>query len=270
MKQSHPHVIRKVLAPVLSVEKLAAPGHFVLTFEAPDLAREARPGQFVTVAAETGTQFLRRPFSVYTADPERGVASILFSMYGPTTRAMAGYGPGDRIDLIGPLGGKVFAADARPGVRHVMVGGGYGVPPLAFLSRRILASDPTADVVVVNGARTRDFLVGTDGLDGLGATLYPCTDDGSCGYHGRVTGLLAELLSDKARPVHVYTCGPTPMMKAVAQMSMEFGVPCQASMEVFMPCGIGICMGCAVPRPDGTFARGCVEGPVFEAREIVW
>lgn len=263
-------MIRKVLAPVVSVEKLAAPGHFVLTFEAPELARDARPGQFVTVAAETGAQFLRRPFSFYTADPETGRASILFSMYGPTTRAMSAYKPGDRIDLIGPLGGRVFAADELPGVRHVMVGGGYGVPPLAFLTRRLLAADPSADVSVVNGARTKDFLVGTDGLEEVGAQVFPCTNDGTCGYHGMVTGLLEEMLSDKSRPVHVYTCGPTPMMKAVAEMAMRFDVPCQASMEVFMPCGIGICMGCAVPRPDGTFARGCVEGPVFEAREIVW
>lgn len=264
-------------------DRLAAPGHHVLTFHAPGLARDARPGHFIAVSAETGAQILRRPFSVYTADPETGDCSVLFSVYGPSTRAMAGYGPGDTLDLIGPLGGKVFAADTRPGARHIMVGGGYGVPPLAFLARQILANDSSASVVFVNGARTRDFLVGTDGLDDLGATLLPATDDGSHGHHGRVTDVLELLLGGthpvvhrgsvarpNTDPVTLYTCGPTPMMKAVAQMALGHGVPCQASLEVFMPCGIGICMGCAVPTPDGKFVRGCVEGPVFEAGEIQW
>ncbi len=279
-------------------EKLAAPGHHVLTFHAPDLARDSRPGHFIAVHAETGQQILRRPFSVYTADPATGNCSILFSVYGPSTSAMAQYVPGDKIDLIGPLGGKVFTADTRPGARHIMVGGGYGVPPLAFLTRQILAADPAATVIFVNGARTRDFLVGTDGLDDIGATLLPATDDGSHGYKGRVTGVLESVVSGQwtvdseivrspaeapvasslttdhspltTNPTTIYTCGPTPMMKAVAEMAMAFDVPCQASLEVFMPCGIGICMGCAIPTPDGKYLRGCVEGPVFEAREIVW
>lgn len=264
-------MIQKFLAPVLHNEKLPAPGHHVLTFHAPDLARDSRPGHFIAVHADTGTQILRRPFSVYTTDPENGNCSILFSVYGPSTSAMAKYGPGDTLDFIGPLGGKVFAADTRPGTRHIMVGGGYGVPPLAFLTRQILAVDPTATVIFVNGARTRDFLVGTDGLDDIGATLLPATDDGSHGYKGRVTGVLEPLLTaDNQPPTTIYTCGPTPMMKAVAEMAMSFDVPCQASLEVFMPCGIGICMGCAIPTPEGKYLRGCVEGPVFEAREILW
>ncbi|MBC7804742.1 MAG: dihydroorotate dehydrogenase electron transfer subunit [Akkermansiaceae bacterium] len=264
-------MIQKILAPIVRNEKLSAPGHHVLTFHAPDLARAARPGHFIAVHADTGAQILRRPFSVYTTDAETGNCSILFSVYGPSTSMMAKYAPGDLLDLIGPLGGKVFAADSRPAARHIMVGGGYGVPPLAFLTRQILAADRGATVLFVNGARTRDFLVGTDGLDDIGATLLPATDDGSHGYKGRVTGVLEPLLTVAGRPpTAIYTCGPTPMMKAVAEMAMAFDVPCQASLEVFMPCGIGICMGCAIPTPDGRYLRGCVEGPVFEAREIVW
>ncbi len=247
---------------------LTAPGHFVLTFHAPALARDARPGHFIGVQAEGG-QILRRPFSVYTADPATGDCSILFSVYGGVTKTMAQYKPGDTLDAIGPLGGHVFVADTRPGARHIMVGGGYGVPPLAFLTWQILATDPAATVIVVSGARTSGLLVGTDGLAEIGATLLPATDDGSHGFHGRVTGVLETLLAD-AVPTTVYTCGPTPMMSAVAQMAVAYNVPCQASLEVFMPCGIGICMGCAVPTVDGKYVRGCVEGPVFEAREISW
>ncbi len=263
-------MIRKFLAPVIANMPLAAPGHRVLTFLAPALVADARPGQFVAVAADTGVQVLRRPFSVFTADPATGEASILFSVHGPTSQALAAMRPGDALDLVGPLGGRVFSPDSRPGVRHIFVGGGYGVPPLVFLAKTIHAADPHALMDFVDGARSKEFLVGTDGLEEIGVTLWLCTDDGSCGHHGRVTGVLPDLLGDRSRPAHIYTCGPTPMMQAVAEMAAAFDVPCQVSMEVFMPCGLGVCMGCAVHRTDGTYARGCVDGPVFDGREVVW
>ena len=265
-------VICKIAARIISNEKLLAPGHHVVTFEADAVAREARPGQFIAVAADTGTQFLRRPFSVFETNPDAGTASILFSTYGPTTRVMASAQPGDFLDIIGPLGGRPFVPDLRPNTHHIMVGGGYGVPPLAFLTRHILAQNTNASVSFINGARTADFLVGTDGLEAIGAKLLPATDDGSHGYHGLVTGVLGEILAARQEhePVHVYCCGPTPMMKAVALMALEKNVPCHVSLEVFMPCGIGICMGCAVEKCDGSFVRGCTDGPVFSAGEVVW
>lgn len=264
-------MIRKLLAPVVSNVRLPAPGHYVLTFEAGEMARDAIPGQFVTVAAETGAQVLRRPFSFFAADPNTGLASILYSLHGATTHAIAKYGPGDKIDIIGPLGGRVFAPDTRPGTLHIMVGGGYGVPPLVFLAHRILEAQPDAKVVFINGARTREFLVGTDGLEEIGVDLILTTDDGSHGRRGVVTVALSAILSEAREiPTQIYTCGPVPMMRAVAAMAHEFDVPCQVSMEVFMPCGIGICMGCAVQKQDGTYARGCLDGPVFDSREIVW
>jgi dihydroorotate dehydrogenase electron transfer subunit len=242
-----------------------------MAFEAPEMAKDALPGQFVAVYAETGLQILRRPFSFYSADPDTGLCTILYSVYGPTTRAMSMMQPGDYVDLIGPLGGRVFAADDRAGVHHIMVGGGYGVPPLNFLAHRIRKADPHARVTLVIGARTQNLLVGEEGMEEVGVTLRCCTNDGSFGFPGMVTGLLEQLLAEeKGSPVHVYTCGPTPMMRAVGEMAIQFDTPCQVSMETFMPCGIGICMGCAVGRPDGSFARGCTDGPVFEAREVVW
>ena len=265
-------MIRKFQAVVVENRKLAAPGHYVLSFSAPELARDARPGHFVGVSGETGTQILRRPFSVFTVDVETGVVSLLFSVYGPVTTVMAAYQPGDTIDLLGPLGGSIFAADTRPDAHHIMVGGGYGVPPLAFLARTILEANPDAKITFISGARRADYLVGTEGLAEIGVDARTCTVDGSCGTQGIVTDLLGAILKDRAEgvPVQVYTCGPTPMMRAVGEMSIAHGVPCQVSMETFMPCGVGICMGCAVKRPDGSFVRGCTEGPVFEAGEVVW
>jgi dihydroorotate dehydrogenase electron transfer subunit len=266
---------RKFLAPLVQNIKLSAPGHYVLRFEALHLAQTALPGHFVTIACGTGPQLLRRPFSVFEADPNTGICSILFSVYGSTTKAMSLLEPGEFLDIIGPLGGRVFTPSANPEVHHVLVGGGYGVPPLALLSRRILQNNPHASVTLITGARTQNLLVGTDGLAEAGVQLAPCTDDGSCGFHGLVTGVLQTLL-DAGRLCHVYTCGPTPMMKAVGLLCEQISVPCQVSLEVFMPCGVGICMGCAVPKrgtdgtPTGTYARGCTDGPVFETREVAW
>jgi dihydroorotate dehydrogenase electron transfer subunit len=109
-------------------------------------------------------------------------------------------------------------------------------------------------------------------MEDLGVHLREATNDGSRGTEGLVTVVLQEILEARAEnaPIHIYTCGPTPMMRAVAAMAMAYNVPCQVSMEVFMPCGVGICMGCAVERIEGTFARGCTDGPVFEAREVLW
>jgi dihydroorotate dehydrogenase electron transfer subunit len=261
-------LIRRILAPVIATEALAAPGHFVLTLDAPDLARAARPGSFIGALAETGGErILRKPFSVFTVDPEKGIAQILFSVYGPTTKAMSQLRPGETLDLLGPLGGRLFAADTRPGVRHIMVGGGYGVPPLNFLARELKAASPEADITLIHGARTANLLVGDDGLRERGITVTATTDDGSQGVHGKVTDALAPLLTDT---VAVYTCGPTPMMKAVALLCLERDVPCQVSMETYMPCGVGICVGCALTLPDGTYARACTDGPVFFANEVVW
>jgi dihydroorotate dehydrogenase electron transfer subunit len=261
-------LIRRHLAPILATDALAAPGHFVLTLDAPDLARDSRPGSFVAALAETGGErLLRKPFSVFTVDREKGIAQILFSVYGPTTKAMSQLRPGETLDILGPLGGRLFAPDTRPGVRHILVGGGYGVPPLNFLARELKQADPGAEVTLIHGARSANLLVGDDGLRERGIEVIACTDDGSKGVSGKVTDALSPLLADG---VAVYTCGPTPMMKAVALLSLERAVPCQVSMETFMPCGVGICVGCALALPDGTYARACTDGPVFFANEVAW
>jgi len=260
-------VIRKTAARVVSVEPLPAPGHHVLKFVAPELATDARPGHFIAVSADTGPSILRKPFSVFTVDRATGMCSILFSVYGPTTRAMARMATGDSLDFLGPLGGRVFEAVPGEDVHHVLVGGGYGVPPLNFLARAIRADNPAAKVTLIHGARSADLLVGADGLAELGVDVVPCTDDGSAGVHGRVTVALEPILSPGTA---VYTCGPTPMMRAVAERCLATEVPCQISMETPMPCGVGICVGCVVGRPDGTYSRTCVDGPVYQAGEVRW
>lgn len=269
-------MIRRLLAPVVQNVPLAAPRHHVLTMHAPEIARDARPGQFVAIAspetAGSAPQLLRRPFSVFTTDPNAGEISILFSIYGVTTHLLSLAKPGDAIDILGPLGGRTFEVDDRGAdvAHHVLVGGGYGVPPLAFFARTLRAANPSSRVTLIVGARTQNLLVGVNGLAEIGVNVICCTDDGSFGSHGLVTVPLLEILQTDAAHTHAYACGPTPMMRAIAEMSLEHGARCDVSMEPFMPCGVGICMGCAVTLADGTYARGCTDGPVFAAEAVRW
>ncbi len=261
-----------VLAPVLSVEPLV-PNHYVLTCHAPSLAALARPGHFVNVRADDSgfDPFLRKPFSIYTADTQTGNISLLFSVVGSVTTGMARKRPGDLIDLVGPLGGHVFAPRTEQNTLHILVGGGYGVPPLVFLSRTLLLSSPAPDMAFLIGARTKDLLLCEAELQAAGVPTHTATDDGSHGTSGRVTDVLLPLLIQNApRPVSVYCCGPTPMMRAVGELCAAHSVSCQLSVEVAMPCGIGVCMGCVLDLADGRRVRCCVDGPVFQATEVAW
>ncbi len=261
-----------VLAPVLSVVPLV-PNHYVLTCHAPTLAAQARPGHFVNVRADNGgfDPFLRKPFSIYTADMQTGSISLLFSVVGSVTAAMVRKRAGDTLDIVGPLGGHVFAPPSEPDTLHILVGGGYGVPPLVFLARTLGQTDPAPEMAFLIGARTKDLLLCQAELEDAGVSTHTATDDGSHGTLGQVTDVLRPLLERHAsRPVTVYCCGPTPMMRAIGGLCTAHSVPCQLSVEVAMPCGIGVCMGCVLDLADGRRVRCCVDGPVFTATEVAW
>jgi len=168
---------------------------------------------------------------------------------------------------VGPLGGKVFTPDNRPNAHHIMVGGGYGVPPLVFLCERLRESSPSTHITFIAGARSKERLLCESELRSLGVDVRLTTEDGSHGLKGLVTDVLHHVLSPASA---VYCCGPTPMMQAVGEACILAGVPCQVSLEVPMPCGMGVCMGCVVDTADGCRVRACVDGPVFDAREVVW
>jgi len=262
---------QQTFAPILANDQIIA-DHKVLVCEAPALAASAQPGHFVNVlTAERTDPLLRKPFSIYTVDRERGQISLLYSIVGPTTQGMARKRPGDMLDLVGPLGGHIFRPDARPGAVHVLVGGGYGVPPLVFLSRELHLVQPKPEMVFIVGARRKDLLLCEAELAAAGVDTRAATEDGSHGSPGRVTDVLEPLLRERqGKPVTVYCCGPTPMMRAVGELCVSLEVPCQLSVEVAMPCGIGVCMGCVLDLADGRRVRCCVDGPVFEASEVTW
>ncbi|HEX5322254.1 MAG TPA: dihydroorotate dehydrogenase electron transfer subunit [Capsulimonadaceae bacterium] len=259
--------VQQTLATVVANDELIL-NHKVLVCEAPEIARDARPGHFVNVlASDWYGSVLRKPFSIYQADPKAGQIAMLYQITGATTQGMSRKVPGDQLDLVGPLGGRVFVPDTRKDVDHVMVGGGYGVPPLVFLASELRSEDAHAKIAFIIGARRKDLLVCEGDLDALNVTAYMATEDGSHGHRGRVTDVLKNLLQSNTT---VYCCGPTPMMKAVGELCGKAGVPCQVSLEVPMPCGVGVCMGCVIDMTDGRRLRACLDGPVFDPSEVVW
>jgi len=258
-----------------------------LVLEAPGVAREGRPGQFVHVACPPGRvpdglpgrPFLRRPFSLHDTDPRRGTVTLLFRVKGTGTAALAALEPGDGLELLGPLG-RGFPPPQECG-RAVLVGGGLGLAPLLLLAKELVGRLRRGEL---SGVELLAGLTGRDDLGllepfleqasaGLGLTV--ATEDGTPGtVRGLVTDLLPAVLGTSAGSVAVYACGPAPMLAAVARMARRAGVAeAWLSVEARMACGVGACRGCAVPAPTGSrpaWRLVCREGPVFPLDALDW
>lgn len=237
-----------------------------LTVQAPLIAQNALPGQFVMVKSGDGLDpLLRRPFSIHSVTRD-GQVSLLFKIIGKGTRQMASLAPGLQIDLIGPLG-KGF--NLAPQGSFCMIGGGMGIAPLYFLAQYFRDSEYEGnDQPILLGAQTQaELLVLSEDFTDLGYSVLTATDDGTLGHHGFVT----ELLDDILRKVNqVYVCGPIPMMKIVAEKCSAAGVACQVSLETHMACGLGACLGCTFPALGGGYKHVCKDGPVLSANEVEW
>jgi len=262
-------------AAVLSNTRLTA-DYNVLALAAPEVAAHAAPGQFVMVKTAPGLDpMLRRPFSIFEilcdASGTPVGLSLLNKRVGVGTSLLYDASVGDRIDCLGPLG-KPFAPVAPP-AEAWMVAGGVGLAPFATLAQA-LAARGTAMTLFYGGRSTSDLFYESFFSD-LGATLVLTTEDGSRGEHGRVTAPLerALLARDADQSVTLYACGPTPMMRAVADLGARHARPTFVSLEPVMGCGMGGCYSCVVrvARPGGThFVRSCIEGPVFDAATVMW
>lgn len=235
---------------------------YELWFEAPTW-QHARPGQFVHVRCGTG--LLRRPFSV--ASVGNGCMAIIYRVQGIGTEWLTTVQPGDRLDVLGVLG-RGFDAPG-PDDRILAVAGGVGIAPLAFYAERY----PLAHMAIVAGFRTQRHVAGFSRAMRAGVPVLVTTQDGSVGRHGHVTDDLQDLIL-RQHISRVITCGPTPMMQAVAALAADCSIPCQISVERPMGCGFGVCLGCVVPvrQRNGQIVqqRSCVEGPVFDAETVQW
>lgn len=250
--------------------------YYSLVLDGPEAWREVAPGQFVMVETADGLEpYLRRAFSVHdVSKTDRGARiELLVKIVGPGTRALAAKRPGDRVAVLGPLGrpfGSAGAdpADARP---VALVAGGVGSAPLLLLGRRLLAQGVGFDFFyggrgAVDLARRESFAALAEQS---GGELIATTEDGSVGLRGLVTAALVERMA-AGRYRKVFSCGPMGLLKRLAELSAEHGVPGEAALETPMGCGFGACLGCAVELVDGRFALCCKDGPVFACDAVKW
>ena len=255
-----------VNACVLSRDLLAE-GLTRLILHAPEIAAQAKAGQFVHLLVPDGAHVLRRPISLMAFDPAAGTLTLAIQPKGRGTQLLCAARPGDSLRALGPLGNGF---DAKGAKCVYFVGGGVGVAPICGAMDAVLADADAA-------AQSRAFFGFRSASCAYGMTQAPCTvtavsDDGSLGEKALVTAPLAAAIAGK-RPELIMACGPLPMLRAVQKMALELEIPCQLSLEERMGCGIGACLGCSVkcPTEDGGFVyrRVCRDGPVFDAKEVL-
>jgi len=238
---------------------------YSFTLEVGDMVKKEglMAGQFLHIACGEGL-LLRRPISVCMVqeDEPQDTARVVFEVRGEGTKWLAQRQVGDKVNVLGPLGNGFTVT---PNDRLLLVGGGIGVPPLLGQAA-FTAKNSTA----VLGFRSADRAMLVEDYQDYCEAVYLCSDDGSLGRHGFVDAQLKDILEKDKNFTAVLACGPKPMLKNVAKVAAEHGVPCQVSLEERMACGVGACLGCAVQMADGTMKHVCKDGPVFDAKEVDW
>ena len=243
-----------------------AQGVFRLTIEVPRLAVAIRPGQFMSFAVPGDrTQLVRVPVSFSAADPVLGTVETYFAVVGDGTRRLSRMASGSTSTVLGPGGNGWHVPEGCR--RALLVAGGIGITPVVAAAKLFQDAGVAHDAVV--GALTAAKLCGLDALEARGCgEVRVTTDDGTAGTRGFVTAEVGPLLATGEYDV-VLTCGPAPMMRAVASQAEAKGVPCQVSVERMMTCGFGACNTCNVETVDG-MVGACSSGPVFDSRKVVW
>jgi dihydroorotate dehydrogenase electron transfer subunit len=252
--------------------------YFRLVVRAPEIAPLIQPGQFAHVRVPTlQDALLRRPFSIYQVAGD--TFSILYKTVGQGTEALARIGSGGKLSVIAPLG-HGFTVPRRGGETPLLVAGGYGMAALHLLAQR----SPQKGIAFVGGRRRADILCEKE-FQALGWTVCATTEDGSHGKKGLVTQPLIAELKRHAKGRKLFACGPTGMLQAVGKIADEFKVPAELSMDEHMCCGVGVCLTCVIPVRAGDgprraeahqseggweYQRTCTEGPVFDARIVLW
>lgn len=251
------------------IQNRPEPGDYrVLELHAPEIAEIARPGQFVHVRVTTTQDpLLRRPISIMLTDLHSGSFRLLVKPVGRGTQMMCGLREGCTLDVLGPLG-KSFPLPAD-GKDVLLVGGGVGVAPLIFFADAVQKTPGHCTVRALMGGSNENQLPVWTEFAGRCDEFYVATEDGSAGERGLVTDLLPAQL-ERGDLQAVYTCGPRPMMAKVAALCAEAQLPCFVSMEQWMGCGVGACMGCVVPGTQEAYLRVCRDGPVFPAEALDW
>jgi dihydroorotate dehydrogenase electron transfer subunit len=244
-------------------------GYYSLKLNAPSIAEECVPGQFILLRGLAGGwPYLRRPFSVYSSDGESEI-DIVYKVVGRATSTMSRMRAGEEFDVIGPLG-KGFTAKETC-AHTVAVAGGIGIPPIAYYCQKYVGF--CERITLVAGAATRDELLVPVGLVVQGVEIAAYTEDGSKGCRGTALDGLASVVGAPAfesGSAQVVACGPREMLSRVARLCRDRGVGCQVCVEEIMACGVGACLSCAVPAAGGGYVHACKDGPVFDGNDIDW
>ena len=231
--------------------------YFSLVLQHPTTLPEIEAGQFVEVEVPGNKQvMLRRPISIHDVDSDNNTMTLLIQVAGKGTRTLSQMNEGDTLNLVYPLGHGF----SQVGSNVLLVGGGAGIAPLLHLSKCLKAKGVKTTILL--GGRTESLIPVRDEFVPYGTVGFS-TEDGSLGEKGLVTQ--NSLFS--ANYDHICTCGPTPMMKAVARYAMEKGIDCELSLENMMACGVGACLCCVVDSDQGHKCV-CKEGPVFNAKQL--
>lgn len=224
---------------------------------------EMMPGQFAELKVEgSPTTFLRRPISINYVDREQNEVWFLIQMIGDGTRKLAELKPGDRLNAVMPLGNS-FTLPVSKNECMLLVGGGVGTAPMLYLGKRMV--DVGLRPSFLLGARSAKDLLEVELFEQLG-DVYLTTEDGSAGEKGFVTqhSVLSRQKFDR-----IATCGPKPMMMAVAKYAHAVGAICEVSLENTMACGVGACLCCVENTKEGHLCV-CKEGPVFNIDRLLW
>jgi dihydroorotate dehydrogenase electron transfer subunit len=268
----------------------AWPGQqFVLRVQAPRAAGKALPGTFAHISCDPSLP-MRRPLSIMRANAAEGWLEFLYKPKGQGLEMLGTRQPGELLSVLAPIGQGFSVDPARP--RLLALGGGVGIPPMIFLADKVRAEPKLKPLVLMGSevpfpfelaesqlavpgtAKTATHAVAL--LEQWGVPSRLASNAGLAGAHrGYITDLARDALQamtdrDRAQ-AQVFACGPTPMLKAVAKLARDFDLPCQIALEEYMACGIGGCAGCTVllQTPDGpAMKRVCVDGPVFDARQV--
>ena len=228
--------------------------------EAPEVARSAKPGQFVIVRITGRGE--RIPLTIADKDPEAGTITLMVQRVGKTTYHLSCFEEGNAIrDLVGPLGRPT---EIKRWGRVVAVGGGLGLAPIHHISKGL--KEAGNHLTVIMGFRSKSLVFWEDRMALIADRVIVTTNDGSYGVKGLVTGPLKELLEKKEVDA-VICAGPVPMMKAVAELTRPYGIPTVASLNPIMVDGTGMCGACRV-RVGGEVKFACVDGPEFDAHQV--
>ena len=244
---------------LVSEKKFLNTSFFKIKLKSTKSLPEIKPGQFVEIQVNANSKvLLRRPISINDVDYQTNELSLIIQTVGQGTKELSKISEGEEVNLIYPLGNG-FELEGK---NVLLIGGGVGIAPLLYLAKKFQEKGVKADVLL--GFRSQEQMIALDEFEKC-ANVYISTQDGSRGEKGLVT---EHSVFAKTHDI-IYTCGPTPMMKAIAEHALKNNIECYASLENKMACGIGACLCCVQNTTQGHKCT-CTEGPVFNVKDIIW